>query len=312
MVLAAAPTSSAPPITLKVGEVGPPLALLAGIDRGYFAKQNITVDLVPLVNGPALISATIGGSLDLNFGDTFAWAAAVANGFKVQMFQSSNTGERTGQSLLVDPASGIRSASDLKGKQIGVSGSALSVLIVKLWLQRHGVDPSTVKTVTVTPYLGMAAALKGGHIDAILDNDPYTQQAQKQYGFVSIGTPMDEVVPRGVTMAGYFATTAWLQAHGDVARRFALAYREAAAWANHASPDEKAAVLAKYSPVNLSTLEADVPGIVKSFHYGTWTDGPTDVDATQHWIATAVRNGVLDKEISIKDNLYPTATAARL
>ncbi len=91
LVLAAAPTSSPPPVTLKVGEVGPPLALLAAIDRGYFAKQNITVDLIPLVNGPALISATIGGSLDLNFGDTFAWAAAVGQGFKVQLFQSSNT-----------------------------------------------------------------------------------------------------------------------------------------------------------------------------------------------------------------------------
>ncbi len=51
---------------------------------------------------------------------------------------------------------------------------------------------------------------------------------------------------------------------------------------------------------------------MKSFHYGFWTDGPTDVDATQHWIETAVHNGVLDKTISVKDNLYPTASAAKL
>lgn len=302
------------PITLKVGEVGPPLSLVVGIDRGYFARQNITVELVPLANGPASISATIGGSLDLNYGDTLAWAAAVGNGFRILMFQSSNGGDEPGttggqQTVLVNPASGIKSAADLKGKQIGVSGSVLSRLIVRLWLQRHGVDPDSVQTVTVTPYLGMAAALKSGRIDAILDNDPYTQQAIKQYGFTAIGFPMREVVPPGVSIAGYFATTAWLAAHPDVARRFTIAIRQAAAWTNRATPEEKAAVLAKFSPVNLSALEKEVPGIVKSFHYSYFSEGPLDVAKTQGWIDAAVHNKLLDKSIAIKNYLYPTAVA---
>jgi len=304
------------PVTLKVGEVGEPLALVAGIDRGYFAQEGLAIQLVPLSGGPALISATIGGSTDLNYGDVFAWAAAVGNGFNVQMFQPANgaeppTSEGGSTTLLVNPASGIKTVADLKGKQIGIAPTQLLALEVKLFLRRHGVDPSSVTLVPVTPYLAMGAALKSGHVDAIADVDPFTQQVEKNFGFVPLGVPSHEVAV-GTTTAGFFATSAWLAAHGDAARRFAIAYRRAAAWANHATPDQKAATLAKFSPVNLAALEAEVPGIVRTFHYQLYDDGPVNVDVTQAWIDLAVKNGVLDAGIALKDHLYPTATAATL
>ena len=67
-------------VALRVGEVGEPLGLIAGIDKGFFAQNRLAVKTVPLSGGPALISATIGGSTDLNYGDVFSWAAAVNNG----------------------------------------------------------------------------------------------------------------------------------------------------------------------------------------------------------------------------------------
>ncbi len=305
-----------PPVTLKVGEVGEPLALVAGIDRGFFAREGIAIALVPLSGGPALISATIGGSTDINYGDIFAWVAALANGFNVEMFQGSNGADpptdRGGQiTLLVNPASGIKTAADLRGKQIGIAPTQLVALEVKLFLQRRGVDPSSVTLVPVTPYLAMGAALKGGHVDAVADADPYTQQAVKSFGFTAIGVPSHEV-PVGASTAGYFATATWLAAHGDIARRFAAAYRRAAIWANHATPEQKAETLARFSPVNLPALESQVPGIVKDFHYQTYDEGALNVETTQSWVDLAVKNGVLDKDVPIKDHLYPTAVARTL
>ncbi len=131
---------------------------------------------------------------------------------------------------------------------------------------------------------------QGGHVDAIVDTDPFTQQAEKQFGFVPIGFPSKEV-PAGTSTAGYYATSAWLASHGDVARRFARAYRRAAQWANAATPEQKAEVLAKFSPVNLKALESEVPGIVKSFHYQVFNDGPLDVEVTQSWNDLAVKFG---------------------
>jgi ABC-type nitrate/sulfonate/bicarbonate transport system substrate-binding protein len=316
LVAGARGASSQTPVTLRVGEVGEPLALVAGIDRGYFAAEGLALTLVPLSGGPALISATIGGSTDINYGDVFAWAAAVANGFNVQMFQASNGAEppnsRGGQvTLLVNPASGIKTAADLRGKQIGVAPTQLIALEIKLFLQRRGVDPNSVKLVPVTPYLAMGAALKGGHVDAVADSDPYTQQAEKQFGAVAIGVPSHEVAA-GASTAGYFATSAWLAAHGDIARRFATAYRRAAKWANTASPEEKGQTLARFSPVNLAALETEIPGIVRDFHYQLYNDGPLNLTQTQEWLDLAVKNGVLDKSIQIKDHLYPTALATRL
>ncbi len=304
------------PVSLKVGEVGEPLALVAGIDRGYFAQEGLAIQLVPLSGGPALISATIGGSTDLNYGDVFAWAAAVSNGFNVEMFQPSNGTEPPNSAggsttLLVNPASGIKTVADLKGKQIGIAPTQLLALEVKLFLRHHGVDPNTVTLVPVTPYIAMGAALRSGHVDAIADVDPFTQQSERQFGFVALGAPSHEV-PVGASTAGFFATSAWLAAHGDVARRFAAAYRRAATWANTAPPEAKAATLAKFSPVNLTTLEADVPGIVKTFHYQRYDDGPLNVPVTQSWVDLAVQAGVLDRGITIKDHLYATAVAKTL
>ncbi len=301
-------------VTLRIGEVGKPLALIAGIEKGFFAEDQIDVKLVPLSGGPALISATIGGSTDLNYGDIFSWAAALGSGFRVKLIQPSNGGDVSPNAsegwatLLVSPSSGIRNASDLNGKKIGIAPTQLTQLLVSLWIDRHGGDSKTVKFVPVTPYLAMGAALKGGHVDAILNVDPFTQKEMKQNGFVALGAPSRESPPDAST-AGYYATEGWLEKNGDVAKRFVSAYRKAAAWANQASPEEKAVIVAKYGAVDLNALQAEVPGIVENFHYFKFDSGPINVAATQSWVDLAVQYKLLDKDISIKDELYPTATS---
>jgi ABC-type nitrate/sulfonate/bicarbonate transport system substrate-binding protein len=301
-------------VTLRVGEVGEPLGLIAGIDKGFFAQNRLEVKTVPLSGGPALISATIGGSTDLNYGDVFSWVAAVNNGFKVKLIQASNEGDaspdRAGgwSRLLVSPTSGIKTASDLKGRKIGIAPTQLTQLMASLWIDRHGGDSSTVTFVPVTPYLAMGAALQGGHVDAILDVDPFTQEVMRHNGFVVLGTPSREVLD-GASTAAYYATDGWLEKHDGIARRFVSAYRKAAAWANHATPEEKAAIVAKYGAVDLKALEAQVPGLVQDFHYFKFDSGPINIAATQAWIDLAVKYRLLDKSFPIKDQLYPTATA---
>jgi NitT/TauT family transport system substrate-binding protein len=312
---AAKPAAGETVTHLRVGDSIDPLPLIVAIDRGYFAQQNIAVDLVRLGSAPAHIAALIGGSEDVFYGDTLAWASAVGNGLKLELFQSVNEGDAApsgGQStILVDPASGIKNAADLKGKQIGVTPTPLITLLTKLWLERNGVDPNAETYVPITPQLAMGTALKNKHVDAIVDGDPFTEQAEKDYGFVALGYPSREAPP-GTTQAGFFSTTAYLQAHPDVAKRFAIAIREGARWANGATPEEKAAVLAKFTPIDLTALESKVPGIVNQFHYYKWHDGAVNVEATQRWVDLAVKQGVIERSIVVKDNLFPTALATTL
>lgn len=301
-------------VTLRVGEVGEPLALIAGIEKGFFAQRGLQVKAIPLSGGPALISATIGGSTDLNYGDVFSWVAAINNGFKVKLIQPANEGDASpnlaeGTSrLLVSRSSGIKTAVDLKGKKIGIAPTQLTQLTASLWIDRHGGDSSTVTFVPVTPYLAMGAALKGGHVDAILDVDPFTQRDITDNGFVVLGTPSREILD-GASTAAYYATQGWLEKHGDIAERFVGAYRRAAAWANHANPEEKAATIAKFGTIDLKALEAEIPGLVQNFHYSKFDSGPINVAATQAWVDLAAQYHLLAKSVPIKDELYPTATA---
>jgi len=46
-------------------------------------------------------------------------------------------------------------------------------------------------------------------------------------------------------IAGWFATTAWADAHPDLVRRFAAAMRETALWANR-NPAQSLPILVKY------------------------------------------------------------------
>lgn len=304
-----------PPTAVRVGDSIDPLPLIGAIDKGYFAKQGIEVKLVRLGNAPAHIAALVGGSEDVFYGDALAWASAVGNGLKVELFQSVNEGDAAptgGQTtLLVNPARGIKTAADLTGKRIGVTPTPLITLLTKLWLRRNGVDPTSVTFVPINPQLAMGPALKNGHVEAISDGDPFTQQAQKEYGFGALGYP-SRVTPPGTTQAAFYATTGWLNAHPALARRFAIAVREGSRWANNATPEEKAEVLAKFTPIDLHALERSVPGIVNQFHWYRWHTGSVDVAATQRWVDIAAQNRVIDKSIAVKDHLYPTAIAAEL
>lgn len=301
-------------VKLRVGEVGEPLALVAGIEKGFFAQNRLEVQTVPLSGGPALISATIGGSTDLNYGDVFSWVAAMNSGFRAKLIQASNGGDASpnlaeGWSrLLVSRSSRIKTASDLKGKKIGIAPTQLTQLMASLWIDRNGGDSNAVTFVPITPYLAMGAALQGGHVDAVLDVDPYTQEAIQRYGFAVLGAPSRQVLD-GASTAAYYATDGWLKKHAGIARRFVGAYRKSAAWANRATPAEKAAIVAKYGAVDLKALEAEIPGLVQNFHYFKFDSGPINIAATQAWINLAVKYHLLDKSIPIEEGLYPTATA---
>ncbi len=316
LCLPAAPRAAEPagePVTLRIGEIGDPLALIAAIDKGYFAAQGVKITLVPLSGGPALISATIGGSTEMNYGDIFSWVAAVDHGFKVKLVQASNRGDLSPDpsggwnSLLVRADGPIKSAQDLVGKRVGIAPTQLTQLQVMLWLAHREVDPFAVTFVPVTPYLSMGAALQGGHIDAILDADPFTQRDKKQYGFVSLGVPSREKIPNATT-AAFYGREDWLAAHPDVVRRFVIAERQGAEWADSASQEDKADVVARFSPLDLRKLAAEVPGIVQDFHYYEFDRGAIDVAATQAWVDLAVKYKLLDRSVDISAHLYPTAT----
>jgi NitT/TauT family transport system substrate-binding protein len=90
------PAIAAPaPVTIRQGlftSVGLP-GIFAAIQQGYFRQQGIQIDLQFFGNGPAMISAMLGGSLDITHADTLSWATAVLGGRDIVLVTPANAGE---------------------------------------------------------------------------------------------------------------------------------------------------------------------------------------------------------------------------
>lgn len=78
-VAATSGSTESAPISLTVGYLsGSDLSAFIANKLGYFKQEKITVKFVQLAAGPEVISANATGRIDISFGDTFAFASALA------------------------------------------------------------------------------------------------------------------------------------------------------------------------------------------------------------------------------------------
>lgn len=119
---------------------------LATMQRlGLAKKHGIRVKTFPLASNDALRIALQGGEVDLIMED-WIWVAVLrARGKDYQFVPHS----RAVGAIMVNPAAGIKTIADLKGKKIGVAGGALdkSWLIARAYArQKYGLDLSSTTT----------------------------------------------------------------------------------------------------------------------------------------------------------------------
>lgn len=304
---------AADPVHIRLGApVGAVQGIKAGIDEGYFERENIKITLVTLAGGPNILAATVGGSLEVGFADLFAWVGALENGFNLSFLQSAN-GRGNSDFLITAPGAGILSPKDLKGKKIGVAAHAQSKLRVLLYLQRFGLSANDVQFVVINQRDTVGAALASRQIDAAIAADPHVAQWEHQFKVKALkGRPWEQIPPTATT-AGFFASPAWLEKNPGVAERFVRAARAGATRYNTYSAAKKATLALKYDKVDLFAVEREVPGtILRMDDSNAVHDGPVDLVATTQWLKVAKSHGVIKEVIDLKSRIYPTALASRL
>ena len=266
----------------------------------------LDVKPVALTGAPATIAAIAGGSVNLGYGDFYSFGAAVANGgFNLKIIGGANgyfysKDGSSSEDILVLRSSNIRKPADLVGKRIAVNPSIATQLVVRLWLKQNGVDPSKLQIVPMV-FSAMGQALTAGHVDAVLDLDPLTQTVEAAGG-IRIASPLD-VFPKGAVFSGFFGQTEWIEAHQDVARTFMKAYWKAATAANAMSSQDKAALFAKFSGVDLGKIPNGA-----TMHWWPYTDGPITLESVQPVMDQIVEAGYIKKNFSIAPYLSPIAS----
>jgi NitT/TauT family transport system substrate-binding protein len=297
--LAAAPSAllAAPgdPAVIRAGTIPADVSAVITYadDLGYFKEVGLDVEISLFQSGPVIAPAVIGGTLDVGAANIASIAAARERGLPLKFFAPASIAT---QSTLTDPImvrkdSPLKDAADLNGKTVAiVAMKTMQHAAFLLWVDKHGGDSKSIKMIEI-PFPEMIAALDSGRVDAAIPSEPFASMglaANKILGSVYAS------LPATILVFGFFATDSWLQAHPDLAVKFAGAIRKAAIWAN-AHPKESALMLTKFTKVDPAVAATMTRAV-----YATSLD-PAQL---QPVLDNAVRYGMLDKPLDANELIW--------
>ena len=215
------------------------------LDKGIFAKHGLAVTLSPIQN-LSLLPGTVGRQFEFAASTPTDLIKAVAGGLDVVATAGEAIEVKSNPTtqVIVRKESGIKSATDLKGKAIAAPTLGAVIHVATLyWLKKNGVDPASIRGVEV-PFPNMGDQLKAGNVDAVEALEPFAG-ALLAAGNVSLGDPLlaagDEVL-----FPFWISDGTWARANGPVIKAWIDALTEAQSYMN-ANPADTRAILAKYS-----------------------------------------------------------------
>lgn len=202
-----------------------------GVETGIFAKRGINLKLLPGTGSRNSALAVAAGHTTLSMVDATALPQAVQKGANIKAVYCYMPTTPFG--IAYKKNDRIRTLADLRGRSYGDSPGTASYSLWPLFLRQNGLDPKTVKLVSVSPS-SQWQAFRKGDIDTTytMINVSYVKArrafdcgvfAYADYGFNLLSKC---VVARGDTLA-----------KGDLVRRFnaALTQSVQAAQANPAA-----------------------------------------------------------------------------
>ncbi len=192
-------------------------------ETGKFDQHGVKVELKPFAAGPAMLPALAANEIDFGWMGEFPATSGFANGLPIQivLVQSELP---TDVRLVANPASGIATLFDLKGKKIGVTIGSTSHHHILLALAAAKLSEKDVTLVNLAP-AAMVPAYVAGQVDAIFTWEPGSGELEKQGGKVLATTKSLG------SMTGLFgvASTAYLQKSPEEFQKFLNAWSQALA-----------------------------------------------------------------------------------
>jgi ABC-type nitrate/sulfonate/bicarbonate transport system substrate-binding protein len=210
------------------------LPFFAGIDRGFFAKRGITIDLQFTENSDRQRAGLADGSIDIAH-SAVDNAVAVIDVAKVDAIIVSGGDSGTNEFYVQDT---IKDFADIKGHAIVVDATNTAyALQAKKILAQHGLKAGT--DYTLNPVGNGTHRLQAmlddkNNAGAIL-NSPFSLIAATK-GMHSLGRTTDMLGPYQAD--GAFVRRDWARAHDELLVQYLAAYIEALRWSldpkNHA------------------------------------------------------------------------------
>jgi NitT/TauT family transport system substrate-binding protein len=265
-------------------------APFAGISRGFFAAENIDVEIRRGTGAADSLAKVATGGADFGYTDIANLMMTPGIGVKAIM----SIDREVPHAVLTRADTGIKSFADLPGHTLGTAPTASSNLYFPLVLQEAKVDASKITVVNVDPS-ALGPMLLTKRVDGVImwtTNIPRLKPEAEKAGISLVALPFDIV---DSTMYGSVLTASekTLKAQSDLTRRFLSALRKAFLFTRD-HPEETAAFVKSVNPQQ--NLEYELAGLKESnTHIYTWkndektfgTFDPVKVKTTYQWIVRA-------------------------
>jgi ABC-type nitrate/sulfonate/bicarbonate transport system substrate-binding protein len=231
-LLAGAAIAISPPAkaeTVVVGLVGAVSAthwpVYIGLIKGYFAAEDIKLDLVFIQSSAALAQQLTAGSLDLALSTGLADPIrAIDKGSPIAIVRIEM--QAPPYALLAKPA--IKRWSDLKGKTISIGGPKD---ITRIYLERmagpNGVKPGDYDTVFAGATSARFSALQSGAVDAAILLPPFNFYAESA-GFTNLGLTIDYA--KELPFAGAVVGRSWAASHKTTLAKMLSVHNKSMGW----------------------------------------------------------------------------------
>jgi NitT/TauT family transport system substrate-binding protein len=130
-------------------------------EQGLWEKHGLEVQAAKFTNGPLQIQALGAGDLDFGYIGPGAFWLPASGQAKIIAINTVGLGDR----VVAHPDSGIKTIADLAGKRIGVPEGTSGEMILRLALEKAGLDIADVEKVAMDPST-VVSSFASGQIDA--------------------------------------------------------------------------------------------------------------------------------------------------
>lgn len=267
-----------------------------GNDAGIFQSNGIKPEITTLGNGASIMSAVVGGDLDVGMANTVNVAGAIARGIPLLMIAPASLYSKrdSAPNLMVAKDSPIKTPKDLAGATFAISALGdFNQLALLAWLDANGVPKNSVKFVELK-FGEMGAALQRGTVQAAIITEPAKTDAKNAGLIRDFADTYSSVSPEFATIV-WFTTKSWLQKNPETAKKLVSGIYATAKWAN-SHTRESGDMLAK-----VAKMDPAVVAGMRRLYYATANDKKY-IEGT---LTLASRYGMLPRPVTVEEYTAP-------
>lgn len=237
-------------ITVGVIPIVDVAPLYLGVEKGFFAEQDLEVTLETGQGGAAIVPGVVSGQFDFGFSNVTSLILARSQGLPLKIVAAGNysTGKQGEDfsGVVVPKGSDITDAAGLAGKTVAVNTlKNIGDTTVRQSVEKAGGDPDAVKF-TELAFPDMPAALAEGRVDAAWLVEPFLTIATQQGGTEIASNLVDTY--EDTMISAYFSSEQTV-AEGDLAERFTAAMNQSLEYAEE-HPDEVREIILTYTEID--------------------------------------------------------------